>query len=490
MCESSLERYQKDHDRRSLHRIIEGNRALVASVARRFLRDPHDVDDVVQDTFLKFASQAPSLRGSLTAWLAATAQSRSVDLIRRSARERRRRIESARCAASDLRSAEVFESIRLRLDQAMLALRPAARELLLARFVRSVPLRVLAVAGNCSIATMSRRVQDAIGELAGVLRDLGVESADEQVVVQQFDLPGDLRFAPDWRTAELSPLTVAATPIGLLLPGWSRPMRVGAMISYSTLMLRHVGGGFATAGIQLHLTLAMPVAGVQLVGIVEPGTSHQGVIEGSLRDFGLLGGLIEADDAESLRTLDVILLGNYTARMSPTIARAIVDAVRSGGVGLLNECWAGRSEGAYDDPDLMAIMLADSPVYPHHTPGRCCLPRPATVLRDDRLLPGLRAGTKLIVDGCGPAYRPLRHARVLVARDEQLTQEKHRVEGLGPLPMPVYVVGELGKGRVAIVQNWPHWGLRQPFASTFNVSYQQYTQNLLNWLAEPRCTTG
>src|SRR4051812_47098924 len=50
MCDPLLERYRRDRDPRSLERIFIEKRALVASVARRYLRDPHDVDDVVQET--------------------------------------------------------------------------------------------------------------------------------------------------------------------------------------------------------------------------------------------------------------------------------------------------------------------------------------------------------------------------------------------------------------------------------------------------------
>ena len=120
-----------------------------------------------------------------------------------------------------------------------------------------------------------------------------------------------------------------------------------------------------------------------------------------MRDYSILGGLIEADDPAGLQTLDVLLLGvNFS--MSPSIARAINQAVRSG-MGLVNEYWSGSSTGACDDVNLLELMLADCSTYAYHTPGQCGGPMTATVLREHQLLPGLKAGTAMTIAGCGPA---------------------------------------------------------------------------------------
>src|SRR4051794_37755722 len=83
---------------REWDRVVEAYRPLVVSVCRRYLRDPNDVQDAVQQTFLKFAEHAGKVESSLVAWLASAAQSSSVDLIRSCVRERRRREGLARSA--------------------------------------------------------------------------------------------------------------------------------------------------------------------------------------------------------------------------------------------------------------------------------------------------------------------------------------------------------------------------------------------------------
>jgi hypothetical protein len=247
-------------------------------------------------------------------------------------------------------------------------------------------------------------------------------------------------------------------------------------------------------GQQIESSIFFPQAGLQLVGVVEPASVHRGVIECTLRDYGILGGLIEANDATALQTLDVLLLGvNFF--ISPPIARAISQAVR-GGMGLLNEYWAGTISGTCDDLSLRELMLADSPYYAYHMPGQCGGPMSATVLREHPLLPGLRAGMTMTVAGCGPAYRVMPSARVLIAKDEVVQPSQHRIAGLGPIPMPCYILGQLGRGRVAVNHTWPTKGPGVSHRAAYQISRQlavsreEYFLNLLHWLAGSKAEQG
>src|SRR5262249_16869051 len=152
--------------------------------------------------------------------------------------------------------------------------------------------------------------------------------------------------------------------------------------------------------------------------IIEPGTDSKGIIEGALRDYGLVGGLIEATDLPALRSLDVILLG-ILYRTSGAMMRAIRDAVAEGGVGLLNEFWTGSGAGeSCGDPAVRDLMLAAGPLYEYHTPGKCGTFQPARVLRDHAIIAHLSAGTRLQVRGCGPAYEPRPQAVCLIAQEQ------------------------------------------------------------------------
>jgi RNA polymerase sigma factor (sigma-70 family) len=487
--------YKCEGDRRLDERLVETHRPMVSSVCRRWLRDPNDVEDVVQETFLKLAGHIHSLNGSIPAWLAATAQAGTANFIRREVRERNRRRGLALILPHQQRA--THEAIRLRLHDALLAIDPAARELLTARFVLKHTLRVIAARLDVSVPTVSRQLGRALKQLAEVLRDMGVLDADDRTVVDHFGAHqihdwdnvtdhGDLRFAPDWRCAELSPL--GAAPLTTVLPGCSRPLRVGAFLGYSSTLIK---GGPQRKSMhvwqQVQSTPAFPQAGVQLVGVVEPGTIHRGVVECTMRDYGIIGGLIEADDVIGLQSLDVLLLGMSFA-MSSSIARAISLAVRSG-MGLLNEYWVGTPG---DDPAVRELMLADSTCYPFHMPGQCGSPLPATVLREHPLLPGLRRDTRLSVAGCGPAYRVVPGAQVLITKDHQIGTQQHRMSNAGPLELPCYIVGQLGRGRVVANHIAPTRGaLNIPFTTYdishhLNITREQYFINLLRWLAGSR----
>jgi RNA polymerase sigma factor (sigma-70 family) len=247
-----FEKLKRDRDRQSYERLVQTHRALVASVCRRFLRDPDDVDDVVQETFLKLGQHIGQLTGSLRCGCrrrrSRPASISSIDFIRRAIRKRNRQRGFAQVGGSGRRVQELAtrEAIRLRLHDAMLAVEPAARQVLAERFMSRTPLRVPAGRLNVSVPTASRRVTAALRQLAHVLRDMGVPAAHERDLADQFrdadaaalnpdDVHdhGGLRFAPDWRTAALTPFGAAAATTTPLC-GFARPIRVGAMLSYES----------------------------------------------------------------------------------------------------------------------------------------------------------------------------------------------------------------------------------------------------------------
>lgn len=488
MSDELFQRFRADRDRRSYERFVEERRALVWSVCRRFLRDPHDVEDVAQDVFLKLSQHADRIEGSATAWLTSAAFSSSVDFIRRSARERSRREALSHMSDPELKRGLLYDAIRGRLSEALLSLDADVRDLLVSRFFRGESLRQIAGRAGVSIATVSRRADRALDHLSSALRDMGVRDATSEDLVEQIgheslaseagEDDDDLRFAPDWRHAtELwSP---DARP---LIRGWTRPLRVGVLFSYSTIhTFSRWANRYGIVAEQVRTTTLLPESAIDLVGIIEPGTERHGIVERTLREYGLTGGLIEGDDAPGLSTLDVILVGN-NRRLDPPLAKAICDAVRSAGVGLLNEYWTGGDFPELDDPHIREMMLAASPWYAYHTPGRCGSMRPARIVREHALLPGLKSGARIQVKGCAPAYHVRADAMVVIEQEHSITPQVHRMSGLGTLPMPSYVLGELGRGRVAAVNVWSHGRLIR----YLNVSAGEYFVGLLDWLARPR----
>src|SRR5687767_8147177 len=158
---------------RAFEELFEQHRPLVRSVCQRYLRDPEDVEDAVQETFLKFLTQSRELHGSIRGWLASVAHTTSIDCIRRAGGERERRKNVREREPAGIEMFAVHEAIRRRLDAALLEIDPAARALIVARFFHKVELRLLDGQRNTSVPTMSRRVNDALRQLGQVLGDMG-----------------------------------------------------------------------------------------------------------------------------------------------------------------------------------------------------------------------------------------------------------------------------------------------------------------------------
>lgn len=142
-----------------------------------------------------------------------------------------------------------------------------------------------------------------------------IEQAESVVSIGAMDFTEGLRFAPDWQSVAAAATTISS--LGALtdgvsstagdaargvvpaayLPGWSRPMRVGILVSYLSVITPGYGGllmhpehQVETAGLLLH-------PGVQLVGIAERGSTRRATIERLMRDYDLTAGLIDASDA-------------------------------------------------------------------------------------------------------------------------------------------------------------------------------------------------
>src|SRR4051794_64853 len=88
----ALQKYATRHDAEAFRTLVEQYQQLVYTTARRRLKHVHDIDDVVQLTFLKLAKSAATVRRDLGAWLHQTTINTANDFMR--SHQRRRRHES------------------------------------------------------------------------------------------------------------------------------------------------------------------------------------------------------------------------------------------------------------------------------------------------------------------------------------------------------------------------------------------------------------
>lgn len=144
---------------------------MVYATCRRMLGNEADAADVAQETFFQFLKQANRIRGSVAGWLHQVATRRSIDLIRQSASRRRR--EEAYAAETPSGEA-AWQDIEPLVDEAIEALDPEARDLLLLHFLEGHSMAQIGAAKGISQPTVSRRIDGALEELRALLRGKGV----------------------------------------------------------------------------------------------------------------------------------------------------------------------------------------------------------------------------------------------------------------------------------------------------------------------------
>ncbi|MEM1107578.1 MAG: sigma-70 family RNA polymerase sigma factor [Planctomycetota bacterium] len=471
-------------------RVIERYWSLVLSVCRAQVSDHHEAEDAAQETFIKFMRHREQITGNVGAWLTATARTTAIDHVRRAIRQRARRegwVDSPARAAADPKATLSGHAVRRMLSAALLEIDSEAAELLVSRYLEAQPLRVIALQKNISIPTLSRRSSQALDQLAAVLGEMGVVGAGSLPLTVYL---ANLREADDgwtddyYRDNGLSYATHRFPEATDAFPGWDRPLRVGMSLSYINHINFTENGFNSPVEFQARPSQWIDHPGVQLVGVIEPRTSHYGLVESTLRDFELNAGLIDITDVESLQTLDVILMPNRLTYL-PQYVRPVLKAVRSG-VGLFQEGNASCTrDGAAHDPDLCEYLLARPPVLQYcsgKTPGSLVghsLPVPGTVVNPHPAFPWLGRGQEVTLLSCGTVYRPAAHATVIALRDEPLRAADDPSEPY--YRYPGALAGPIGQGRAVIIN-------MVVGDSVFGDAEQCPKRMLetLAWLAEPR----
>lgn len=476
-----FERYQRDGDARSFALLVERYQPLVYSVVRRILNNQADIEDAVQETFVRLTEHAGTIHGSVTGWLSVTARSISIDVVRRDIRTRQRDSTAQHLAdARDpLNNPAAQTELRKQLEAAIAQLDGPNQQLLFDRFFDRAPLRKIAVEQGVNVSVISRRVSRALADLTSALQDMGCQTPtdllmhDPSLAVPRQKDP--LRFATDWRAMDKH----ACLSNACLAPGWQRPIRVGVFVGYVTSRVVSSRGYRLGIEAQVRMTTLMVDPAYELIGIVEPDTSHLGPIERTLREYELTAGLIDGNDLDALRALDVIFLGPNFG-MVESVLETVLRAVESG-VGLMNEWWI-----SFDHVTVMRnsaqvrSILAKPPVHKWHTERWHDQPMAATVIRQHPATPSLCAGQRIMFNSCGPAYFPVDDAEVLAVKDYRVKPHEHGQPNVGELPMPGIVVGHIGAGR-ALVTNFAQMRYMRE-----NLTIRdRFMPDALQWLAEP-----
>ena len=135
MTEANLLReYASRRDAEAFAEIVRRYQGLIFATCRRQLASSADVDDAVQETFLRLAQQAGNLHSNLGGWLHRCAVNVAIDMNRRrSTRQRHEAAVASPARAADDPQRELAE-MREQLDAALEKLDAEDRELIIQRF--------------------------------------------------------------------------------------------------------------------------------------------------------------------------------------------------------------------------------------------------------------------------------------------------------------------------------------------------------------------
>lgn len=172
-----LARYASRHDAEAFAELVREYKSMVLATCRRRLRSTADVDDAVQETFLKLARGAGTIRVNVAAWLHRCAVNVSMDLNRR-AETRTRHESAAAIAPTDGRTDAQRElaALREQLDAALEAIDEGPRELILQRYFVGRSQVDLAAEAGVSPSALSQRLEKAIEALRAQLHKAGIPS--------------------------------------------------------------------------------------------------------------------------------------------------------------------------------------------------------------------------------------------------------------------------------------------------------------------------
>ncbi len=166
----ALRLYADRRDPDAFSHLVHAYQGLVYTTCRRRLGHD-DVDDAVQETFIKLAKQAGSIRSNLAAWLHRAASTTALDHARRA--NTRRRHERAAATPDAASTDDAWPEVRAALDEAIAALPKHDRALIVEHYLMGRPQADLAKELGVSNSTLSRRMIAAVEKLRDSLTRRG-----------------------------------------------------------------------------------------------------------------------------------------------------------------------------------------------------------------------------------------------------------------------------------------------------------------------------
>jgi RNA polymerase sigma factor (sigma-70 family) len=247
----------------SFAQIVEQYQRLIFATCRRKLH-PDDVDDAVQETFLRLAQRAGEVRSNVGGWLHACAVNVAIDMNRRrSTRQRHESAVAVRTEKTDDPQQELAE-LREHLDAALLKLDPEERELIVQRYFVGRPQVELATEAKVSPSAISHRLDRAIENLRHHLKGMGCVVAATAGLSTLLATEHTSAAPPPSLTANVMKIGLSGVPAAVVSAGYW-----WAMLTVVAAVLVIVGGFW----VMLRHSNSLAVQTTTPVSVPVPGTS-------------------------------------------------------------------------------------------------------------------------------------------------------------------------------------------------------------------------
>lgn len=260
--EAVLDRYVRERDPEAFEHLVLRYQGMVYAACRRHLDVAADVEDAVQETFLKLAHKAATIRSNLSAWLYTTALNTAIQAQRRAqarTRHERQRADLVTDEAADPTQPK-WEEIGPAIDRALSELSADDRQLLTERFLLGRSAAELANEANVSRVTLHKRLNRSVERLRSILAKRGVIVPAAALMVTLGSVPAE--------AAPPAALTASLMKIGIA--------GIGGNGATGTAAVGVGGGALAAAG-----------PGIGLKGLITTGAA--------LLFGGVFAGLLAAD---------------------------------------------------------------------------------------------------------------------------------------------------------------------------------------------------
>lgn len=169
-----LDQYVKTNDAQAFAQLVRRHAGLVFGVALRITQNKQDAEDIAQTCFVELSRHARTVHSSVAGWLHQIARWRALDTMQKS--KTRAENEEVADHISEKNGTENSEwgEVKSCVDEALGKISEDVRSLLILHYLEGMDQQKMAEQLHVNQSTISRRLDDGIGELRKELKKMGV----------------------------------------------------------------------------------------------------------------------------------------------------------------------------------------------------------------------------------------------------------------------------------------------------------------------------